>query len=97
MKTVNFKQFKMFTSIEQNETVEVDVRKEFAGAVYDRTNGIVARDLAHRIYRETEPITIEEEEEKIIRRVAADCSPRFMDSLDQNIIDTPEPEVKIEL
>ena len=49
MKTLNFKDFKLFTDISHVGHVVVDARKEFANAIYMSMNGIVAHDLAFRI------------------------------------------------
>ena len=42
MKTLNLKEFKLFTDISRAGHIVVDARKEFANAIYMGMNGIVA-------------------------------------------------------
>lgn len=85
MKTINFKSFKTFTDITQEHTTESDIRREFADLMYKNMNGIVAHDLALRIYRSEGPIELTEEEINLIREFISNGTPIFQDSFESNI------------
>ncbi len=85
MKQINFKNFKQYDDISHETTTTVDLRHGFADLLYKNVNGIAAHDLAFRIYRSEGPVTINEEEEKIIIQLAEKGLPIFMDSLKDNL------------
>lgn len=85
---LNFKEFKMFVDIAQVETRTVDIRKEFADIIYKSVNGIVAHDLALRIYRSEGELEFTNPEEiQIMRSVAASATPLFTDSFNANVVE----------
>ena len=86
MKQIDFKNFKQYDDISHETTTTVDIRRAFADLMYKNMNGIVAHDLALRIYRSEEPISLNEEEEKIILQLAENGLPIFMDSLKDNLV-----------
>ena len=86
MKQIDFKNFKQYNDISHETTTTVDIRRAFADLMYKNMNGIVAHDLALRIYRSEEPITLNEEEEKIVMQLAENGLPIFMDSLKNNLV-----------
>ena len=85
MKQIDFKNFKQYNDISHETTTTVDIRRAFADLMYKNMNGIVAHDLALRIYRSEEPISLNEEEEKIVLQLAENGLPIFMDSLKDNL------------
>lgn len=85
--TIDFKNFKLFTDISQSDTVSVDVRRDFADMIYKNANGIVAHDLALRIYRSDEPIAITEDEKAFLLEFAQRGTPMFYDSFNANLKD----------
>lgn len=85
MKQIDFKNFKQYNDISHEMTTTVDIRRAFADLMYKNMNGIVAHDLALRIYRSEEPVTLNEEEEKIVLQLAGNGLPIFMDSLQDNL------------
>ena len=87
MKTIDFRHFKMFTDISQTGTTETDVSKEFADTIYKNANGIVAHDLALRIYRATEPVQVSDEELAFLKSFIAGTTPLFQDSFSNNIVE----------
>lgn len=86
MKQIDFKNFKQYNDISHETTTTVDIRRAFADLMYKNMNGIVAHDLALRIYRSEEPVTLNEEEEKIVLQLAENGLPIFMDSLKDNLV-----------
>lgn len=86
MKQIDFKNFKQYTDISHETTTTVDIRRGFADLLYKNVNGVAAHDLAFRIYRSEEPVTLNEEEEKIILQLAENGLPIFMDSLKDNLV-----------
>lgn len=86
MKKVNFKNFGAYASISKQKKIAGDVRKEFADLVYQHTIGIEAHALALRIYNSDESVTISEQEEQLIVRVANEwCTPMFIDGLTEQL------------
>ena len=90
MKQIDFKNFKQYTDISHETTTTVDIRRGCADLLYKNVNGVVAHDLAFRIYRSEEPISLNEEEEKIILQLAENGLPIFMDSLKDNLVTIDE-------
>lgn len=84
-KTIDFKHFKTFLDISQEKTVERDIHKDVADAIYKNMNGIVAHDLALRIYRADGPIELCDEDEQTLRQFVSGTTPIFIDSFEANI------------
>ena len=85
--TIDFKNFKMFTDIRQTETVTVDVRLDFSDMIYKNANGIVAHEIALRIYKSDGPVEITAEEKDFLQAFAQRGTPMFYDSFNANIKD----------
>jgi len=86
MAKIDFKHFRVFTDITQERTEDVDVATRFSDMLYKRVNGIMAHDLALRIYRASEPVEFTEEEMALLRAfVEANFTPCFIDSFNANI------------
>lgn len=90
MKTVDFKHFKLYKSIDHSESVELDARKEFADTLYKNSNGIVAHDLAFRIYKSDDPVELTDDEYTLCVDIASAGRPIFYDSFIDNVIDTEQ-------
>lgn len=85
---INFQQFRMFVDIAQVDTRTVDIRKEFADIIYKSVNGVVAHDLAMRIYKSGGVVEITNPDElQIIHGVVAGTVPIFADSFKANIVE----------
>jgi hypothetical protein len=86
MAKIDFKHFRIFTDISQSKTEEINASLQFSDMLYKRVNGIVAHDLALRIYRATEAVEFTEEEMALLRAfVEANFTPCFIDSFNANI------------
>lgn len=85
MKNIDFKRFKIFTDITREKTSLMDVRKPLADTLYKNANGIVAHDLALRIYRSDGEIELEDSDVRLLRDFANTLTPIFMDSLEENL------------
>lgn len=86
MATINFKQFNVYTDITQENVQAVDVSCVIADQIYKNVTGIAAHDLAFRIYRSENEVTLSEEELELIRKIAQQFfTPIFIDSLENNI------------
>ena len=83
---INFKEFRMFVDITQENTRVVDVRREFADIIYKSVNGVVAHDLALRIYRSEGEIEVNPEEFGIMSQIAESGTPIFNDSFKANVV-----------
>ena len=88
MKTINFKQFAMFTDITKKNSVRVDVSRDFADAIYRGANGIVAHSVAMRIYESSGEMELNAEEELFLREyIKKNTTPMFQDSFEANLKD----------
>lgn len=85
MKKINFKEFKLFTDISQTNTVSSDVSRELADTIYKNANGIMAHDLAFRIYKSEGEIELSEEEVEFIKSFLSKGTPLFQDSFSANL------------
>ena len=86
MVSINFKEFKLYTSIPQDQVRPFDVRKELSDAMYMTLHGIQAHDLALRIYRSDGEIELDDADLEIITRFAERLTPAFIDSLPANVV-----------
>lgn len=86
MAHINFKEFKIYTSIAQKETRTLDVREALSNGMYMSLQGIRAHDLALRIFRSEGDMEISDEDMAIIQEYAKNLTPVFMDSLQLNIV-----------
>lgn len=87
MKSIDFRHFKVFTGIDKEKTEEHDVSRQIADTLYTRANGIVAHDLALRIYREDKPTQLNDEELSFLRDFFRNGTPVFYDSFEANLKD----------
>lgn len=86
MKTINFRQFAMFTDITKKNSVRADVSREFADAIYRGANGIVAHSVAMRIYESSGEMVLSAEEELFLREyIKGNTTPLFQDSFEANL------------
>lgn len=90
MKSIDFKNFRAYNDISHRTTTTADIRRDFADLIYKNMNGIVAHDLALRIYRSEALVVVNEEEEKIIMQLAEKGLPIFIDSLRDNMSEIEE-------
>lgn len=85
MAKIDFKNFKAYTDISQTNTIEQDVRKDFSDMLYKNLNGVVAHDVALRIYHSDGPVEFNDEELSIIIEFSKSLTPLFQDSLLFNV------------
>jgi hypothetical protein len=82
MKTINFKEFEVFTDISRKNKTKGDARESFANVLYRTCNGIAAHALALKIYESDGEIEINDQEAEMIRSAAsAHCTPAFIDGV----------------
>ena len=82
---INFKEFRMFVDIAQENTRVVDARREFADIIYKSVNGVVAHDLALRIYRSEGDLAVNPEALGITSPIAQRGTPIFNDTCKANV------------
>lgn len=70
----------MFLDITGEHTKTFDIRREVADSLYTKMSGIVAHDLALRIYRSEGAIELNEEEAALLTEFSRQCSGAFADS-----------------
>ena len=85
-KTIDFRHFKVFADITQEKTETIDIALMFSDMLYKRINGIVAHDLALRIYKSQKPVEFTEEELGVLKPfVEGNFTPVFIDSFNANL------------
>ena len=87
MSKIDFEHFKAFIDITQTTREEVDIRRTFSDLIYKNLNGIVAHDVALRIYHSSGPVEFNDEELETIKGVLHLTTPLFQDSLNANIVE----------
>jgi len=86
MPKIDFKHLKVFTDITQEKTQEVDISLQFSDMLYKKCNGIVAHDLALRIYKAEGPVEFSQQELDALKPfVEENFTPIFIDSFNANI------------
>lgn len=87
MKTINFKEFGIYTGISRNDQYVGDARESVANILYLNVSGIRAHSLALKIYQSDGNTEYSDGEIQLIQEVANKfCLPNFIDSLN-DIID----------
>lgn len=86
MKKIDFKHFKIYTTVSRKAAQTVDARETFADLIYKNVNGIKAHALALKIYNNEGETEYTDEEVQLIRTVAEQlCVPGFIDGLNEQI------------
>lgn len=83
MATLNFKEIKMYTGIAKKDYLTHDLRETFADIIYRNCNGIAALELARKIYNSDGEAEYNEREVQLIRQVANQCTPQFIDGVNE--------------
>lgn len=86
MKKIDFKHFKIYTTVSRKAAQTVDARETFADLIYKNVNGIKAHALALKIYENKGAVEYTDEEVQLVRTVAEQlCVPGFIDGLNEQI------------
>ena len=86
MKTINFKEFGIYTGISRNGQYVGDVRESVANILYLNVSGIRAHSLALKIYQSNGATGYSDDEVSLIQEVTNKyCLPNFIDSLNDVI------------
>lgn len=80
---LNFKEVKMYTGIARKACFVTDLRETFADILYARSSGIAALELARKIYHSDGEEDYDQREVQLIRQVASQCTPQFIESMDE--------------
>lgn len=62
MKTINFKELKVYKSFAKEAYDIMDIRKAFSDILYTQATGVMAHSLSLRIYENAGPIEVSDEE-----------------------------------
>ena len=87
MKKINFRKFRFFTDIARENTTEQDVSHELADLIYKQGNGVLAHDVALRIYEAKGDVELTDEEVAYLEGFMRGLTPVFQDSFAANIKD----------
>ena len=83
MTTLNFKEIKMYTGVAKKDFFTQDLRETFADIIYSNCNGIAALELARKIYNSEGDTEYDEREIQLIRQVANQCTPQFIEGVNE--------------
>lgn len=83
MATLNFEKIKMYTGVAKKDFFTQDLRETFADIIYRNCNGIAALELARKIYNSDGEAEYNEREVQLIRQVANQCTPQFIDGVNE--------------
>ena len=90
MYSINFRAFRAYTDIAHRDTITSDVSFTVADLIYKNSNGVLAADLAMRIYKSEEPVTVNEDELAFLKNFIKGLTPIFQDSFELNVVNTEE-------
>lgn len=86
MKTINFKELKVYQSIAKDACAIMDIRKAFSDILYTQATGIMAHSLSLRIYESAGPIEISDEESDwLIEASKALCVRAISDAIKEQL------------
>lgn len=79
---LNFKHFLLFQGVDRKTFIQTDASKVIADTLYNRAQGIAAHALALKIYNAEGEEEYSDEEIEILKELAKQCTPAFMDSFE---------------
>ena len=86
MAKLNLKELEVSQGITGQRKLKGDARESFADLIYTRVNGIMAHDLAFRIYKSEGEIELDNNEKEIVLKVAEQfCTPAFIDAIKEQL------------
>lgn len=83
MKTINFQSLELFLDLEKTKSATQDVKSQFANTIYRGTNGLEYHALAFKIFNSIGPVAYDEKECELIRTVANQMTPMFIDAIER--------------
>lgn len=84
---IDFQHFKMWADIAHKDRIESDIRKDFADVIYKNANGVMALDIAMKIYKTEGPVEFSLDEMDFLSIFVKDTTPQFQDSFRDNQIE----------
>lgn len=84
---IDFQHFKMWMDITHKDRIETDLRKDFADIIYKNANGVMALDIAMKIYKSEGPVEFSVDEMEFLSIFVKDTTPQFQDSFNDNQIE----------
>lgn len=81
MKKINFERIEIFEDIAHTRCSVVNVKNDFANAIYQKGSGIESHALALKIYNSSGETEFNEAEVALIKRYASMCQPAFIDAI----------------
>ena len=87
MKKVNFKNFKVFLSVDKLQFAHFDIRKQFSDLLYQFGSGMSAHLLCHLVFESDGEIEISDEQSDYLIEISKKhCTPSIIDSLKQALL-----------
>lgn len=83
--TIDFSRVELFTDVAHKNCSVVDLRTQFADAIYNLGQGIESHALAFKIYQSEGLTHYDEKEVRLIEHYSKLCSPAFIDAVDRII------------
>lgn len=82
---LNFKHFLLFQGVDRKTFIQTDVSRAIADTLYNQAQGIAAHALALKIYNTQGEEEYSDEEINILKTMAQNCTPAFIDSFEEFI------------
>ncbi len=82
---INFERIEIFQDIAHTQCTVVNVKTDFANAIYQRGHGIEAHALALKIYNSKGETEYTDKEVSLIKQYADLCQPAFIDAINKII------------
>lgn len=74
----------MWADIAHKDKIEADIRRDFADVIYKNANGVMAMDIAMKIYKTEGPVEFSLDEMEFLSIFVKDTTPQFQDSFRDN-------------
>lgn len=87
MKKINFEKLMIFTDIAKTNSVEQNLKAEFANFIYKNAVGIEMHALAMKIYNSSGETKYNEKECELIRAASHSLAPFFIDAIENVLKD----------
>lgn len=81
---IDFEHFKMYTDVAHKNSMERDVREQFANTVYQTVQGVAGLSLSMKIYKSSGDTEYDDTEMNLIRQTAENfTAAMFISSLNE--------------
>lgn len=88
---INFDKVKVYLSLDKEQGVVQNMRKDFANLIYQHGSGIESHALALKIYNGDENTDYSEQEIMLIKNFSTMCAPCVIDAFNEMLSQNDKP------